>query len=288
MRKLDGKVAIITGSGGGIGRAVAIAFAREGARVVINSRTRTKVNSVVREIIDMGAKAIGVTGDISQGEDTERIVANAVDRWGSIDVLVNNAAVVGPVAPIGKDNPLDWWQALEINVYGTYLMTRAVVSEIGSGRGGKIIDVSSTAARGVASDLVAYRVTKAALHRLSTSLSELLIDKGIEINTVDVLATTNMVRQLAALDEQDPILAKRMRSRIHGNEPQPEDNTPIFVWLASTASDGIYGRNFTWNMNIDDLDRLKNEIVASPTALRVHLETFEGIGLSKAGVDFST
>ena len=137
MGKLDGKVAIITGSGDGIGRAVAIAFAREGTRVVINSRTRTKVDVVVREIIDMGAEAIGVTGDISQVDDTENIVANAVDRWGSVDVLVNNAAVVGPVAPIGKDNPLDWWQTLEINVYGTYLMTRAVASKMGSGGGGK-------------------------------------------------------------------------------------------------------------------------------------------------------
>lgn len=286
MGKLDGKVAIVTGSGGGIGRAVAAAFAREGARIVVNSRTESKVDSAAREIVDAGGEAFGIPGDVSRPDDAERIVAAALDRWGAIDVLVNNAAIAGPIAPLGRDDPADWLRALEINVYGPYLMTRTVAPAMRRNGGGKIIDVSSGAGRGAAGDLVPYRVTKAALLRLSTALAEQLIGDGIEINTIDVLATTEMVRELATLDDQDPVLAERMRGRLGGGEPTPEDNAPIFVWLASSASDGLYGRNFAWSMNSDDLDRLKDDIIASPTALRIQLEQFDGIGLSPAGLAF--
>ena len=105
----------------------------------------------------------------------------------------------------------------------------------------------------------------------------------IQINTVDVFGLTPMVREMGSWDDQDPVLAARMRERAAGEEPTPEDNAHIFVWLASSASDGYYGRNFTWNMNTSDLERLKPRIVADERALRMEMVEFDGIGLSEQG-----
>lgn len=287
MGELDGKVAVVTGSGGGIGRAVARAYAREGAKVVVNSRTASNVDETVRLIRGAGGEALGVPGDVSQQGVAENLVKSAVDRWGALDLLVNNAAVGGPVAPLGKEDVAAWWETQRINVLGPFLMTRAAAAVMrkrpytpGGAPRGKIIDVSSGAGRGWAGDLVPYRVSKAALLRLSTALAAQLQPEGIEVNTVDVFATTPMVLAMGKLDDQDPVLAARMRRRVQSQEPTPEDNTPVFVWLASSGSDGVTGRNFSWNMNVADLDHVKSRLLADPRALRVEMTPLDGIGLS--------
>ena len=268
---LNGKVAIITVSGGGIGRAVAQRFASQGARVVVNGRTTETVDETVRLIEQAGGEAIAVTGDVSKLGIAEQIVGSAVERWGTVDILVNNAAIAGPVAPIGEED-LDWWlSTLQINVLGPYLMTRAVVPVMRKAGRGKVIDVSSGAGRGIAGDLVPYRTSKAALLRMSTALAEQLAPYGIEINTVDVFATTPMVVEMGTWDEQDPVLAERMRARAAANEPTPEDNAAVFAWLASEKSDGLTGRNFAWWMDPESLDRQKSQIMADQRSLRMDL-----------------
>lgn len=275
---LTGKVAIVTGSGGGIGRAVAQRFAAEGARVVINGRTRETVDETVRMIEQAGGEAIAATGDVSEPGMAEQIVGAAVDRWGTVDILVNNAAISGPVAPIGEED-LDWWlSTLHVNVFGPYLMTRAVVPVMRRAGRGKIIDVSSGAGRGVAADLVPYRTSKAALLRMSTALAEQLAPSGIEVNTVDVFATTPMVREMGTWDDQDPVLAERMRRRASAGEPTADDNAGVFAWLASERSDGLHGRNFAWWMDPESLDREKQRIMTDARALRVELVEVPGIG----------
>jgi NAD(P)-dependent dehydrogenase (short-subunit alcohol dehydrogenase family) len=282
MPLLKGKVAIVTGSGGGIGRAVACRFAAEGARVVVNGRTPETVDETVRMIEKSGGEALAVTGDVSKTGMAEQIAGAAVDRWGKVDVLVNNAAISGPVSPIGEED-LDWWMdTLRINVFGPYVMTRAVVPAMRKAGRGKVIDVSSGAGRGVAGDLVPYRISKAALLRMSTALAEQLAPSGIEMNTVDVFATTPMVREMGTWDDQDPVLAARMRKRAQSGEPSPEENAEVFAWLASDRSDGLRGRNFAWWMDVKDIERAKAKIIADPRALRVEMVDVPEIGRSAA------
>jgi NAD(P)-dependent dehydrogenase (short-subunit alcohol dehydrogenase family) len=282
MPSLENLVAIVTGSGGGIGRAVAQKFAAEGARVIVNGRTTETVDETVRLIEQAGGEAIAVTGDVSKVGMAEQIAGAAVAKWGAVDVLVNNAAISGPIAPIG-DEDLDWWlETLHVNVFGPYLMTRAVVPAMRKAGRGKIIDVSSGAGRGVAGDLVPYRVSKAGLLRMSTALAERLAPDGIEVNTVDVFATTPMVREMGTWDEQDPVLAARMRKRAESQEPTPEDNAEVFAWLASSKSDGLHGRNFQWWMDVRDIERAKAKILADPRALRIEMVDTPEIGRSAA------
>ena len=240
MGVLEGKVAIVTGSGGGIGRAVAQAYAREGATVLVNGRTEANVDETVRLIKSAGGQALGVPGDVSKEQDCTRLVQAAVDRWGAVDVLVNNAAIAGSVAPLDKVEAAEMARTFEINVIGPMLMYQAVLQVMrrkpapstSSGRAGseprgKIIDVSSGAGRGWAGDLPVYRVSKAALLRVSNALAAQLQNEGIEVNTVDVFATTPMVRELGTRDSEDAALAARMRRRVQAQEPTPEDNTPV-------------------------------------------------------------
>jgi NAD(P)-dependent dehydrogenase (short-subunit alcohol dehydrogenase family) len=280
MGRLDNKTAVVTGSTGGIGRAIAEAYAREGARVVVNGRRGDIAEEVAAGIRSPGGEAVAVEGDVSSKESADAIVEAAISEWGRIDIVVNNAAISGPIAPIGEDD-LDWWMdTLRINVLGAYLVTRAAVPHMKQVGGGKIIDISSGANRGMSGDLLPYRVSKAGLLRLSTALAAQLQPHGIQVNTVDVYATTPMVVEIGTWDDQSPVLAARMRERAAGVGPTPEENTPIFVWLASTASDGLYGRNFAWNMDTSDLDRLKQQIMADERSLRMEMVDVDGIGLS--------
>ncbi len=282
-KKLDEKTAVVTGSTGGIGRAIAEAFAREGARVVVNGRRGDVAEEVAAGIRDRGGEAVAVRGDVSEKEAADAVVGAAIREWGRIDIVVNNAAISGPIGPIGEED-LEWWMdTLRVNVLGAYLVTRAAVPNMKLAGSGKIIDISSGANRGNAGDLVPYRASKAALLRMSTALAAQLQPFGIQINTVDVFGTTPMVREMGTWGDQDPVLAARMRQRAAGQEPTPEDNAHIFVWLASTASDGLYGRNFAWNMNTSDLERLKARIMGDERALRVEMVEVDGIGLSERG-----
>ncbi len=285
MGILEGKVAIVTGSGGGIGRAVAEAYAREGARVVVNGRTAANVDETVKRIRAAGGQAAGVPGDVSVAADCARLAAETVKHFGRIDVLVNNAAVAGSVAPLDRVEASEMSTTLAINVVGPMLMYQAVVplmrKQAGKPWRAKIIDVSSGAGRGWAGDLPVYRVSKAALLRLSNALAAQLQAEPIDVNTLDVFATTPMVVALGTRDSEDPALAARMRKRVTSQEPSAEDNTPVFVWLAAAKSDGITGRNFGWNMNVEDLERTKQRLKNDNRALRIEMVGLEGVGLSE-------
>ncbi|MCH8102532.1 MAG: SDR family NAD(P)-dependent oxidoreductase, partial [Chloroflexi bacterium] len=138
-KKLDEKTAVVTGSTGGIGRAIAEAFAREGARVVVNGRRGDVAEEVAAGIRDSGGEAVAVGGDVSSKESADAIVGAAIAEWGCIDIVVNNAAISGPIGPIGEED-LEWWMdTLRVNVLGAYLVTRAAVPNMKLAGSGKII-----------------------------------------------------------------------------------------------------------------------------------------------------
>ncbi|MBI4200170.1 MAG: SDR family oxidoreductase [Chloroflexi bacterium] len=278
MGTLQGKVAIVTGSARGIGRATALAYAREGARVVINSRTDEEVKRTVREVTDAGGEAAGIPADVSQPQGVDRLVDETVARWGRVDILVNNAAVMGPLAPVGWDDRDEWRFTLEVNLFGCYLMLHRVVPIMVRQRKGKVINVSSPNALRQDSWLTAYGVAKAALVRLTSSVATFTAPYGVDVNVVDVIGYTDLAKDIGKQQDQDFLVAEYWRRRSQrGIVLDPATNVPMMLWLASPESDGLTGRFVRWSMNLDDLKAAKDRIVASPSALRLGLQVPEGI-----------
>ena len=137
--KLDGQVAVITGAGRGIGRAIALAYAREGAKLALAARSEAELQDAVRAVAELGAEAIAVPTDVTGQQDTERLARRVVERFGRIDVLVNNAGVSGPVGPLSGNDVADWVNTVTVNLTGAFLVCRAVIPVMLEQSAGRII-----------------------------------------------------------------------------------------------------------------------------------------------------
>src|SRR5919199_9905 len=138
---LKDKVTLVTGASQGLGRALALAFAREGARVAVNARSEEAIRPVAREIEDAGAEVHAVAADVSKGADIERLVRGTVGRFGRIDVLVNNAGLLGPRVSIEEYPEDEWRRVIDANLTGPFLVSRAAIPHMGEG--GSVINVVS-------------------------------------------------------------------------------------------------------------------------------------------------
>src|SRR3990172_5919167 len=145
---LQGKVALITGAGRGIGRAVALAYAREGASLALCSRTKKELAATRKAVAELGAAALVQTCDVSREKDVERFVGRALEKFGRIEVLVNNAGVAHRTASLVELSPEEWDGVLATNLRGAWLVARAVVPHMVKHRGGSVINVSSWLGRG--------------------------------------------------------------------------------------------------------------------------------------------
>lgn len=181
--KLTGRVAIITGAGKGIGKAIALAYARAGADVVLVSRTRADLEAVAAEVGQTGRQALVVVADVSAAADVERMVAETLHRFGRVDILVNNAAIAGPMPVI--DMPLDHWnRILSVNLTGVFLCSQAVLRPMIEQKQGKIINISSgSGLRGSAGN-AAYAASKAGVIRFTEALAGEVRKHGIRANVI--------------------------------------------------------------------------------------------------------
>jgi len=229
--KLSGKVALITGGSRGIGKALAAAYAREGARVFICARNQPSIDRAVMEIRNRGGEIHGLAGDVGRVEDVKRIVRGAADQYGVIDILVNNASLLGPRVPIA-DYPLSAWEdVVRVNLTGVFLMTQEVLRLMMPRRQGSIINISSGVGRVGKARWGAYSASKFAVEGFSQVLAEELKDLGIRVNAVNPGATRTEMRA-AAYPDEDPLTL-----------PVPEAIVPVFVYLASDASREVSGRS---------------------------------------------
>jgi NAD(P)-dependent dehydrogenase (short-subunit alcohol dehydrogenase family) len=210
---LKDKVVLITGASQGLGRALALAFAREGARVVVNARSEGSVGSVAGEV-----------------EDVERLVRETVARFGRIDVLVNNAGVLGPRVGIEEYPEDEWRKVLDANLTGTFLVSKAAIPHIAEG--GSIINLVSGVSVEGRAEWGAYSVSKFGMEGLTQILSAELEGRGVRVNAVDPGGMRTDMRA-AAYPEEDP------QTRI-----TPEENTAVFLYLASDESQGVTGQRF--------------------------------------------
>ena len=249
MGRLDDKVAIVTGAGRGIGRAIAIEYAREGASVVVASRTPSTVESVVAEIEAAGGTAFGVTVDVGERDQIERMVADAVERFGRIDVLVNNAQGFGTKAePAGspghiplEDFPEDAWDfTFQTGLKASLFCMQAAFPYLRA-RGGKIINFGSGNGIGAMKGTAAYNATKEAIRSLTRTAAA---EWGKHDICVNVIIPTMVTDSAESFFEARPGIREKLAQQIPLRRFGDVDHDigPVAVFLASSDSDFITGQ----------------------------------------------
>jgi NAD(P)-dependent dehydrogenase (short-subunit alcohol dehydrogenase family) len=224
---LKDKVTLVTGASLGLGRALALAFAEEGARVVINARREASIRRVAGEVEEVGAEVLAVAADVSRGADVERLVRETVGRFGRIDVLVNNAGLLGPRVSIEEYPEDEWRRVIDANLTGPFLVSKRAIPHVPEG--GSIINVVSGVSIEGRPGWGAYSVSKFGVEGLTQILAAELAERGVRVNAVDPGGMRTDMRA-AAYPEEDP------QTRI-----TPEENTAVFLYLASEESKGVTG-----------------------------------------------
>ena len=201
---LEGQVAIVTGGGGGFGRAIAVRFAAEGAAVTVTSRTKAALDETVAQIQSAGGRALAVAGDVTSRADVARVVQETERQFGPVTIMVNNAGVPGPFGPIGVMDPDEWWAAQAVHIRAPFLFMSAVLPGMKERRRGCIITIASPRAKMTSPNLSAYCMGKTAQARLTQLVAAEVKDYGITAFAVDPGTTPT---QLA-----DKTIDCRMRS----------------------------------------------------------------------------
>lgn len=224
--RLKDKVAIVTGSGRGIGKAIAKAFAHEGAKVVITSRTSAEIKLAAAEISAGGGEAIAIVGDISKAQDVAAIFKTAQERFGPVDILVNNAAVVA-TAPICDTADEVWEELMAINLTGPFLCAKEAFKGMIQRRRGRIINISSIAGRQGTKNMSAYCVSKHGILGLTQALAEEGREYGIYVNAICPGSVDTKMLALARPWDEPSIV--------------PEEIAAVAVFLACDESSAITG-----------------------------------------------
>jgi NAD(P)-dependent dehydrogenase (short-subunit alcohol dehydrogenase family) len=238
MALLDGKVAIVTGAGGGIGRATALALAREGASVIVNDRgverdgsgapSPAAADAVVAEIRAAGGKAEASYDDVTSEQEAQRLVADAVQRFGRLDVLINNAGILRDSQLLKLALP-DWQSLIDLHLTGSLLCLRAAASRLKEqGQGGSIVNTTSVAGLLGNVGQASYAAASAGVYGLTRTASIELQRFGIRVNAVAPLAKTRITQDL-------PLFEKI------GDSLSPEHVAPVHVYLASDLSRDVTG-----------------------------------------------
>ena len=245
---LEGRSAIVTGASQGLGMAMARAFSAAGANVLICSRDEGAITRTRDDLLGTSAtrgRVVALAADVSREDDVRRVVDAAIDAFGRIHILVNNAGVYGPMGSIDHVPWADWVRAVEINIYGSVLPIRAILPHFRQHRYGKIIQLSGGGATTPLPRITAYAAAKAAVVRLAESVALDVKDEGIDVNSIAPGAlNTRMMDELMAAgpDAVGKGFYDRMRKIAEEGGTPLDTGAKLAVFLASAASDGITGK----------------------------------------------
>jgi NAD(P)-dependent dehydrogenase (short-subunit alcohol dehydrogenase family) len=184
MPPLTDKVALITGGGRGIGRAIALRFAEEGAAVVVAARTELEIESAAREVRALGGRAAAVAVDVADEHKCEHLVREALRHFGSVNILVNNAGEYGPVKPVEEISPAEWDRVIAVHLRGAYLLTRMVLPEMYARGSGVILNISSLSAKSAFAWGSPYAAAKAGMLGLTRVVAAEAARKGVRVNAL--------------------------------------------------------------------------------------------------------
>jgi len=245
--KLTGQAAIVTGGGRGIGRAIARALAGAGARIALAARSRDQLDETVVTIRQEGGQAIAFATDVTDQHAVERTAREVERQLGTIDLLVNNAGILGEEGPIWEGTAEDWWRVLEVNLRGPFLCARAVLpGMIVRGRG-RIINVASNAGIRPSPVLSAYSVSKAAVLRLTDCLAEMTKAYGIGVFAI----SPGLVRTAMTQDRRNDAATSWVPAERAGE---------LCVFIAAGKADALSGRYLHVSDDIDGLVERADEI----------------------------
>ncbi|WP_328370103.1 glucose 1-dehydrogenase [Streptomyces sp. NBC_00457] len=237
---LDGRSVIVTGAGSGIGRATALAFAAEGARVVVADLNAEGAEAVVKEIEEAGGAAVAVVGDLSEQAVVDRVAETAVERFGGVDVLVNNAGIMDRMSALGEVSDAEWERVIRVNLTAPFLLTRAVLPHmLAAGRGAIVNTASEAGLRGSAAG-AAYTASKHGIVGLTKSLAVMYRKQGIRANAIAPGGTRTAIVVDADQSAHGPATLGPHFVNL-GRLAQPEEQAAAIVFLASDAASNING-----------------------------------------------
>ncbi len=230
--RLEGKAALVTGASRGIGLGIAKAFAAEGASVFLSARGEEGLRKAASSIEATGAAVGYGAADVSDPKDAARLVASALERFPDLEILVNNASILGKRAPIAELDVATWDEVLRVNTSSLFYVTRPLLAHLVARRRGSIINVSSSVGRKGKPNWGAYAVSKFGLEGFTQVLAAELEAAGVRVNSVNPGATRTDMRAAAYPDEDPQSL------------PTPEEIAEIFIHLASDESRSVTGQTF--------------------------------------------
>ena len=252
---LQNKVALITGSGRGIGRAIAQLFAKEGASIFLTARTEAELVATAKEIAAAGGKAAHIAGDLTRAEDAERVVTAARRKFGRVDILVNNAGHYGPVLPV-EEYPLEEFdRVIAVHLRAAFLLSKLVLPEMYARKSGVILNISSLSAKSAFGWGSAYAAAKAGLLGLTRVMAAEAARQGVRVNAICPGPVTETVMS----KELGKTLAKRLgvspeeqlkgflSSLLQGRGQTAAEIAQTALFLCSDMSSAIVGQS----INVD-------------------------------------
>jgi 2-deoxy-D-gluconate 3-dehydrogenase len=235
---LRGKVALVTGSSQGLGKAMARALAQSGADVIVNGRDAAKLAPVVGEISALGVKATAIAADLGKRDEVQRLIEQAIAWQGHLDILVNNAGIIKRT-PAADHSDADWDLVLNVNLNGVFTACRAAGKHMLARGSGKIVNIASLLTFFGGITVPGYAASKGAVGQLTKALSNEWAGKGVNVNAI---APGYMRTDNTAALQADAVRSKEILSRIPANRwGEPSDLDGAVVFLCSSASDYLSG-----------------------------------------------
>lgn len=254
---LKDKVAIITGAGRGLGRSVALAFGRQGAKIVLAARGREEIDQLAEQMRALRRDIVAIPTDVSDEDQVNRLIEGTLAAYGTVDILVNNAGARGPIGPILSTSLSDWEKVMRTNLTSAFLCSRAVLPTMMAKKEGKIINVATTMTP--RPNLTPYMVAKGGLIQFTKQLSRELKEHHIQVNVIHPgVMDTRMQEEIRRAGTKAIGTDMFERLKEEGILQSPDEPAKLILFLASQAADGINGEYLSFD------DKAVKSLIAQP------------------------